>query len=146
MRYITGGIPWTDEQVRRFVDRQVELYADRGFCRWRVLDAASGGLMGFCGVGFWGQELDPEIGWWLARRHWGRGFATEAAQCALRDIFGRVGLEGVISVAEAGNTASRRVMEKLGMRLECEFQREGLGLVRYKILHAEYARGSCFDV
>jgi len=146
MRYITGGVPWTDEQVRRFVDRQVELYAGRSFCRWRVLDPASGHLMGFCGVGFWGQELAPEIGWWLAKRYWGRGFATEAAQCALRDIFGRVGLEGVISVAEAGNTASRRVMEKLGMRLECVLQREGLGLVRYKIVHTEYPRRSRFDV
>jgi RimJ/RimL family protein N-acetyltransferase len=49
-------------------------------------------------------------------------------------------------VAEAGNTASRRVMEKLGMHLECELQREGLELVRYKILHTEYARRSRFDV
>ena len=146
MRYITGGVPWTDEQVRRFVDRQVELYAERGFCRWRVLDPASGEPMGFCGVGIRGQELDPEIGWWLAKRYWGSGFATEAAQCALRDVFERVGLEGVVSIARAGNTASRRVMEKLGMRLECTFENDGLELVRYKILHTEYARRPLIDV
>ena len=146
MRDITGGIPWTDEQVRRFVNRQVELYAERGFCRWRVLDPATSELMGFCGVGFWGKELDPEIGWWLAKRHWARGFATEAAQCALRDIFGRVGLGRVVSIARPGNTASRKVMEKLGMRFERQFQHEGLDLVRYEILHTEYTRRSRFDV
>ena len=146
MRYISGGVPWSDEQVRRFVDRQVELYAGRGFCRWRVLDPASGELMGFCGVGFWGQELDPEIGWWLAKRYWGCGLATEAAQCALRDIFERVGLDGVVSIARAENTASRRIMEKLEMRLECTFESDGLGLVRYKILHTEYSRRSRIDV
>ena len=146
MRYITGGVPWTDEQVRRFVNRQVELYTERGFCRWRVLDPATLELMGFCGVGFWGEELDPEIGWWLAKRYWGRGFATEGAQCALRDIFDRVGLEMVVSVARPGNTASRKVMEKLGMRLERELQHDGVDLVRYEILHTEYARRSRFDV
>jgi RimJ/RimL family protein N-acetyltransferase len=33
MRYITGGAPWTDEQIRAFVDRQVKLYCERKFCR-----------------------------------------------------------------------------------------------------------------
>jgi RimJ/RimL family protein N-acetyltransferase len=146
MRYITGGVPWTDEKIREFVDKQVKLFADRGFCRWRVLDPESRELMGFCGVGFWGKELEPEIGWWLARRYWGGGFATEAARCALRDIFDRVGIERVVSVARVGNMASRRIMEKLGLHLESEFENEGVLLVRYQILHADFARPTCFGV
>ena len=138
MRYITGGTPWSEEQIRNFVDRQVKLYAERGFCRWRLLDRASGELVGFCGVGFWCEGWDPEIGWWLARRHWGRGLATEAARCALRDAFERVGLERVVSVAMVENAASRRIMEKLGLHLEREFENEGVKLVQYEILHAEY--------
>jgi RimJ/RimL family protein N-acetyltransferase len=146
MRHITGGVPWTDEQVRKFVDRQVELYAERGFCRWRVLDPATCELMGFCGVGFWGQELEPEIGWWLAKPYWGRGFATEAAHCALRDIFDRVGLQRVYSVARRENSASRKLMEKLGMRFEKVFEHDGLELVRYEILHTEYSRRARTEV
>ena len=146
MRYITGGVPWSEEKIRYFVDRQVSLYTERGFCRWRVLDPATGDLMGFCGVGIWGNYLEPEIGWWLAQRYWGRGFATEAARCALRDIFERGVLERVISVARVGNRASRRVMEKIGLRLACEFENEGVELVRYEILHAEYSRRPRFDV
>jgi RimJ/RimL family protein N-acetyltransferase len=146
MRYITGGTPWSEEKIREFVERQVKLYAQRGFCRWRLLERANGEFIGFCGVGFWRDGLDPEIGWWLARRHWGRGLATEAAQCALRDAFERVGLERVVSVAMVGNTASRRVMEKLGLHLECEFESEGVKLVQYEILHAEYCGRARFDV
>ena len=52
MRYITGGVPWTDDQIRSFVERQVKLYSERGFCRWKLLSKASGEMIGFCGVGF----------------------------------------------------------------------------------------------
>jgi len=146
MRYITGGAPWNEEQIRNFVDRQVQLYAERGFCRWRLLERATGELIGFCGAGFWRDGLDPEIGWWLARRHWGRGLATEAAQCALRDVFERIGLERVVSVAMVGNAASRRVMEKLGLHPAGEFENQGIKLIRYEILHAEYCARAVFDV
>jgi RimJ/RimL family protein N-acetyltransferase len=131
MRYITGGVPWSEEQIRGFVDRQVQLYMERRFCRWKATDISSGELAGFCGVGFWRDRLDPEIGWWLARRYWGRGLATEAARCALRDAFERVRLPRVISVAMVENAASRRIMEKLGLQFQREFQNEGVRLVEY---------------
>jgi RimJ/RimL family protein N-acetyltransferase len=146
MRYINGGVPWTEEQIRTFVDKQVKLYAGKGYCRWRVLDRTSRESMGFCGVGYWGEGLEPEIGWWLARRHWGRGFATEAARCALRDAFERAGLERIVSIAIVENTASRRIMEKLGLRFQCQFENHGLQLVRYEILHAEHAAHARIDV
>ena len=126
-----GRRPWTDDQIRSFVERQVKLYSERGFCRWKLLPKATGGMIGFCGVGFWRDAPDPEIGWWLARRYWGRGLATEAAEAALRDAFERVRLERIISVAMPENAASIRIMEKLGLKLECEFENEGLRLVRY---------------
>ena len=138
MRYITGGDPWTEEQIRNFVDRQINLFTDRGFCRWRLVERATGEFIGFCGAGFWRDYPDAEIGWWLTPSHWGRGLATEAARCALRDAFERVGLERIVSVARVENVRSRRVMEKLGLHPQCEFAHEGVRLVRYEILHAEY--------
>lgn len=131
MRYITGGVPWTDEQILGFVERQMRLYAERGFCRWKLIEKSSGEMIGFCGVGYWRDAPDPEIGWWLAKRSWGRGFATEAARVALRDALDRVGLEHVISVAAVENVASRSVMEKLGLTVEGYFQSEGEPFVRY---------------
>ena len=138
MRYITGGVPWTEEKIRGFVDRQVKLYAERGFCRWRVVEKSSGEVIGLCGPGFWRDRTDPEMGWWLARRCWGRGLATEAARCALRDAFERVALERVISVAAVANAASLRVMEKLGLRRECEFESDGMRLAQYALARNRY--------
>jgi RimJ/RimL family protein N-acetyltransferase len=139
MRYITGGVPWSDDEIRRFVDRQVRLYAERGFCRWRLLEKPALEMIGFCGVGLWRDGLDPEIGWWLAPRCWGHGLATEGARVALRDAFERVRLERVVSIAMPANSASIRIMEKLGLKFECEFESDGVSLVRYAIGHAQYA-------
>jgi RimJ/RimL family protein N-acetyltransferase len=133
MRHITGGVPWSDEQIRGFVDRQVSLYSERHFCRWKLLRKPERELIGFCRMGFWRDAPDPEIGWWLARRWWGQGLATEAARTALEHAFRHAGLERIISIARPENTASTRIMEKIGLTRECEFEREGLRLVRYVI-------------
>jgi RimJ/RimL family protein N-acetyltransferase len=138
MRYITGGVPWTDEQIRGFVERQVTLFSERNFCRWKLLRKPERETIGFCGVGFWRDAPDPEIGWWLARRYWGQGLATEAAQTALRHAFEHAGLQRVISIARPENTASTRIMEKIGLTRDCEFEHEGLRLVRYAIDRASW--------
>jgi len=139
MRYITGGVPWSDQQIREFVARQAELYLTRGFCRWKLLEKPAANLIGFCGVGFWRDWMEPEIGWWLARPYWGRGLATEAAAVALRDAFERVRLAKIVSVAMEGNQASIRIMEKLGLAFECGFENDGVRLVKYAIDRERYA-------
>ncbi|MEJ7604877.1 MAG: GNAT family N-acetyltransferase [Bryobacteraceae bacterium] len=49
MRYINGGVPWTDEQIQLFVDQQIKLHSERGFCRWKLIDKHSRHFIGFCG-------------------------------------------------------------------------------------------------
>ncbi len=138
MRYITGGAPWSDEQIQLFVERQVKLYSERKFCRWKLRAKPGLEMIGFCGLGFWQDAQEPEIGWWLARRYWGRGLATEAAQIALHDAFERLEFNRIISVARTTNEASKRIMEKLGLKLESEFERDGVRLVRYVMNRSQY--------
>ena len=139
MRYITGGVPWSDEQIRAFVDRQVELHSTQGFCRWKLLEKPDRRMIGFCGVGLWRNMMEPEIGWWLERPRWGRGLASEAAVVALRDAFERVQLNRIVSIAMVANAASRRIMEKLGLKFDSEFENEGFRLVKYAMDRAGYA-------
>ncbi|TML40785.1 MAG: GNAT family N-acetyltransferase, partial [Actinobacteria bacterium] len=61
-----------------------------------------------------------EIGWTLAREHWGRGYATESATAARDWALQELGLRRLISLIQRGNNASVRVAEKLGESLERE--------------------------
>lgn len=64
---------------------------------------------------------EAEIGWTLARAQWGQGFGTEAARAVLGFAFETLELHRVWARCEPENTASWRVMEKLGMRREAHF-------------------------
>lgn len=55
-----------------------------------------------------------EIGYRLAREHWGEDYATEAARAALADGFERLGRAEIVSFTAVVNVPSQRVMEKLG--------------------------------
>jgi len=133
MRYIGDGKPWPEERAREFVARQVALYSERGFCLWKLGLKGAAGLIGFCGVQPLPETAEIEIGWWLARAWWGRGLATEAARAALEDAFTRVGLRRVVAIAQPGNRASVRVMEKLGMRFEAVRVHRGVEVVMYGV-------------
>lgn len=133
LRYINGGEPWSEERIRDWIDRQMQGYADREVCMWKLIEKQSSELIGFCGI----QPLDDtgemEIGWWLAPSRWGRGFATEAARVALRDGIDRVRLDRIVAVAMPENTASINVIKKLGMRFERSAERKGFPVVWYSI-------------
>ena len=70
-----------------------------------------------------GLTLEPEhhraeLGYWVERAAWGQGVCTEAARVVMQYGFGVLGLERIFAHHFAGNPASGRVMQKLGMRHE----------------------------
>ncbi|MGW2443266.1 GNAT family N-acetyltransferase [Streptomyces sp. NPDC001675] len=99
--------------------RQRRHDAERGFCLWSVLDD-EGGVVGFTGAQPWPHAWAPageiEIGWRLGRAHWGRGYATAAAEETL-DRLRAAGVGGVVAMVDARNERSIAVTRRLGMRL-----------------------------
>jgi [ribosomal protein S5]-alanine N-acetyltransferase len=76
-------------------------------------------LIGAVG-GRWGTRENRciDFGYWLGEPFWDRGFATEAAQVFLSHLFTAYPVERVQAHYIEGNTASGRVLEKIGMRFE----------------------------
>ncbi len=65
------------------------------------------GLVGVIGI-------DPGLGYWLGRAHWGKGYMSEAAGALVGHYFATSGADHLTSGYFEGNAASARVLEKLG--------------------------------
>ncbi|MFG2843564.1 GNAT family N-acetyltransferase [Kitasatospora sp. NPDC048296] len=144
MRWIRDGRVLSPEETRLWVERIERNWEAEGFGLFAVEWRASGELVGFTGLAvptFLPEVLPAvEIGWRLGRPFWGRGIATEAATAALRFGFEGRGLERIISIAQVGNSASERVMAKLGLPPGRETTAPGNGrVVRvHELTRAEY--------
>jgi [ribosomal protein S5]-alanine N-acetyltransferase len=112
---------WDGEAISEATIKSLIAQSDRMFCEERigVFGVRTRGredLLGFCGfVRLEGME-EPELWYELTQKVWGRGIATEAARACVRYALEEVGMERVIAGADAPNTASLRVIEKLGMK------------------------------
>lgn len=102
------------------VDRIRAHFAEHGYGLWAVQVPGAADFIGFVGLSrpSFEAHFTPcvEVGWRLAREHWGRGYASEAARAAVAFGLGELGLEEILSWTVPANLRSRRVMETIGMR------------------------------
>jgi RimJ/RimL family protein N-acetyltransferase len=107
-------------QSTAMIERIEACFEHHGYGLWALELPECEPLIGFAGL----SPVDipvafapaVEVGWRLARRFWGRGFATEAAAEAIAFGFTQRDMCEIVSFTAARNERSRRVMERLGMR------------------------------
>jgi RimJ/RimL family protein N-acetyltransferase len=109
----------TRERSDAFVDRIEANWEQRGWGQWAIEVPGVAPFIGY--VGLWPADFvtgEPmvEVGWRLAREHWGHGYVTEAARETLRFGFEDVGLDEIVSFTVPQNERSWRVMERIGLR------------------------------
>jgi [ribosomal protein S5]-alanine N-acetyltransferase len=120
------------EATRRAVDairRHGELH---GFGLWALDELDGAPLVGVAGLAWVeGHGPDVEAAYILRRDRWGRGYATEALRMALRIGHDELGLDRIVALAYLENDASRRVMEKAGMRADGKVEAYGRTMTRH---------------
>jgi len=87
-------------------------------CRLAITLRSDGCLVGGVGLRVAEQHQHAELGYWLGVPYWAKGYATEAAREMIRYGFENLHLHRIFASYFKGNDASRRVLEKLGMRYE----------------------------
>lgn len=112
--------PLNRAQSGAFVSERIQPHFDRhGYGPWAAERKDTKQFIGFVGL-MW-QDFPAaftpalEVGWRLARAHWGHGFATEAAERSLQFAFNSASQTQVVSMTAVGNARSIAVMERLGM-------------------------------
>lgn len=112
----------TREETESFLGRVIDGYAESELGLGAVVERQSGALAGWAGLAvptFLPEVLPAvEVGWRLGKDFRGKGYATEAGAAWVRHGFSVLRLERIISIYEPENTASGRVMAKLGFSLE----------------------------
>jgi RimJ/RimL family protein N-acetyltransferase len=111
--------PPSREESDQLAARERRQIEEEGWGLWAVEVVGGAGFIGFAGLARPGFEarFTPavEVGWRLARDHWGHGYATEAGRAALAHGFEDLGLEEIVSFTSPLNEPSWRVMQRLGM-------------------------------
>ncbi|MGN6300437.1 MAG: GNAT family N-acetyltransferase [Angustibacter sp.] len=102
------------------VDRFEQHLDAHGWGFWALERLDTGEFIGFTGLNTVPSDLPVspgiEVGWRLARAHWGLGFASEAARVALRVAFEGLGAAEVVSFTSHANARSQSVMRRIGLR------------------------------
>ena len=150
MQFITGGLPTPRREVEtEILPAYLEYYErDDRFGFWAAIERASGEFLG------WfhfrpergGAPDQAELGYRLRRSAWGKGYATEGSRALIEKGFLELGVERVFATTMVVNVASRRVMEKSGLRYVRMFHQpwpyaiEGdeHGDVEYGLLRSEW--------
>jgi RimJ/RimL family protein N-acetyltransferase len=137
-RYIGGQRMQSPKAIEQRFRFYLACQAQRGYGMSLLLRKTDGEVMGWGGLQPLEETGEIEVGYGFDKPHWGQGYATEMAAAWLRFGFERAGLERIVAVAIPENTASRRVMEKLGMRYERDAEHYGNKCVFYAITRAEF--------
>ena len=124
-RFIGDGSTATLEESREWIETSIDRNARLGW-DMRTVRTQEGSFVGRCGIAV--RDLDNgtehEIAYALARKHWGRGYATEAAS-AVRDRALSEGRRRLISLVAHDTEASARGATKLGMLPERDLDLHG---------------------
>lgn len=129
MRFLNGGRATPREVIAEQILPGFLEYYERsaGFGYWAALEKLSGDFLGwfhFRPPRDAGASGDVELGYRLRRRAWGKGYATEGSRALIRKGFTEFGVQRVVAHTMTVNAASRRVMEKAGLRFARTFHTE----------------------
>lgn len=115
----------TKEETLSMIERIKKHFEVNNFGLFAVELKETSEFIGFLGLSIPRFEADfmpcVEIGWRLHKKYWNNGYATEAGKACLRYAFEELNLEEVVSFTAKINKKSIKVMEKIGMEFDLEF-------------------------
>jgi RimJ/RimL family protein N-acetyltransferase len=125
--------PFTGEQMRRWLQRNLDHQNQYGYGLFSVILKSTGELIGDCGLEQMDDQGAAELGYDFRSDFWNQGYASEAATAVRDYAFSVLGLPKLISLIRVGNLASKRVAEKVGMTLAEEFARRDIRYWKYSL-------------
>ena len=120
------------EESKKFLEKY-DQYKKYGIGRWAVINKENEKFLGWCGLKFTEKLNEYDIGYRFFRKHWNKGYATESAKACLDFGLNEFKMTKIIGRAMKANLASIRVLEKIGLVYDKNFDFEGHHGVIYTI-------------
>ncbi len=136
--------PYPDGVAEQWIATHESQFQQGKAAIYAIVALADQSLIGSLGVSLHPAHRRGEIGYWIGRPYWNRGYCTEALHLLLGDCFTRLNLHRVYAHHFARNPASGRVMQKVGMQREGYLREHVLkadrfeDLVLYGLLRRDY--------
>lgn len=136
--------PYPKHAAGEFVQHTQRAWESGDMYTFAIVRKSEAGMIGCISLGIPRMQHRAEMGYWMGVPYWGQGYTSEAAQELIDFGFRVVGLQKIYAMHFVENTASGRVMQKVGMTYEGTLRQhtmkngELIDLAMYSILRAEY--------
>lgn len=110
--------PYSLEDAEHWLQTKIDNFENDKEIAWAICNRNTESLLGAIGLGLDLDNEAAELGFWIGKPFWGKGYVTEAARKILEYAFSDMNLNRVEANHMVGNDASGRVLEKLGMQYE----------------------------
>lgn len=105
-------------EMEKAIATRIADYKKYGYGRWATFLKADNQFVGWAGLAYLPEFDQIDLGYRFMPKFWGKGIATEASSAILNYGFETLGLRRIIAIAMKQNTASIKVMQKVGMEFE----------------------------
>lgn len=129
-----GMVKTKDDAALIIKDVWMADYERYGYGRYALIYKAEQKIIGFCGVKFEKRLNATDIGYRLLPEYWGKGLATEAVKAAMNYANDTLGIKRILADAVDENTASNKILRKLGFEKIDSYYDQGFKLIRYESL------------
>jgi RimJ/RimL family protein N-acetyltransferase len=110
--------PYDDGVAEQWIAVHQQRFEEGSWLNLAITRDPDGALVGALGLRFELEHDRAELGYWIGKPYWGRGYATEAARALVQYGFDTLGLHRIFARHFARNPASGRVLQKIGMTHE----------------------------
>ena len=141
-QYLAEPVVTNIEESREKIKNIRNQYITQRVGRWALIDKSTNQFLGWAGLKIeeprnHHPERYYDVGYRLIKKFWGKGFATEAAKASIIYGFEKLNLTDIYADADTNNLASKRILEKIGLKYIQSFNDDGFTTDWYKISNPE---------
>lgn len=157
MKYLTGGRPSTEDELKATIERVVALTENfqNKFGVWMAFEKSSDEFIGWFLFRLDKKNpddfLNPELGYRLKKKFWGKGIASEVSKVIVDRAFTHYDFKSIFAITLKENLGSQGVMKKIGMKwvedyIEDQFPGDDKNAVRFVITRDEWSKKSIQNI